>query len=195
MSDKVKLKPSVVGYTMPVAVLGTEIAGKPSFMTVAWLARVNYQPPMMAVAIGRSHASYEAVKSNGTFSVSFPALEQRVEADYVGIVSAAKVDKSAVFEVFRGELAGAPMVKSCPVTMECKIAETVDLPTNTLFVGEVVSIWADQDVTNDRGPVDLSKARPLLLSMPDNRYWQVGEPVGRAWRDGKDYAPDRGEES
>lgn len=193
MSDKVQLKPSVVGYTMPVAVLGTEIAGQPSFMAVAWLARVNARPPMMAAAVGRSHASYEAVRDHGTFSLSFPALEERVATDYVGIVSARKADKSRVFEVFRGQLEGAPMVRSCPVALECKIAQTVDLPTNTLFIGEVVSIWADPDVVDDRGAVDLAKARPLLLSMPDNRYWQVGEPVGRAWHDGQQYSPEPGE--
>ncbi len=191
MSDKAKLKPNTVGYPMPVAVLGTVINDKPSFMAVAWLARVNNRPPMMAAAVGRSHASYEAVKDRGTFSLSFPALDQRVATDYVGMVSAAKTDKSEVFEVFVGELDGAPMVASAPVAMECRIVETVDLPTNTLFVGEVVATWADQDVVDDRGSVDLALSRPLLLSMPDNRYWQIGEPVGRAWRDGKEYGKDQ----
>ncbi len=186
---KTPVRSNAVGYTMPVAVLGTEIGGQPSFMAIAWLSRANATPPMMAVAVGRSHASYEAVRTHGSFSLSFPSEQQRVETDYVGIASAKRVDKSGVFSVFRGELAGAPMVASCPVALECKVVEALDLPTNTLFVGEVVSAWALEQSLDERGAVDLAKARPLLLSMPDNRYWSLGEAVGRAWRDGKDYVP------
>nr|GBO97847.1 flavoredoxin [Nitratidesulfovibrio sp. HK-II] len=25
----------------------------------------------------------------------------------------------------------------------------------------------------------------MLLTMPDNRYWSMGDVVGRAWHDGK----------
>ena len=35
------------------------------------------------------------------------------------------------------------------------------------------------------GYVDVEKVRPFTLTMPDNRYWAVGEQVGRAWHDGK----------
>jgi flavin reductase (DIM6/NTAB) family NADH-FMN oxidoreductase RutF len=185
---KVKLKDTELGFPMPVAVLGTEINGKPSFMTVAWLTRVNFKPPMMGIGVGRSHATYEAIKTAGTFSLSFPSLDQRVEADYVGITSAKKTDKSGVFPVFNGELAAAPMVESCPLAMECRVVEALDLPTNTLFVGEVVGAWADEAVLED-GKVDLARARPLLLSMTDNRYWSLGEPVGQAWRDGRSFQP------
>lgn len=184
---KTPVRSNAVGYPMPVALLGTIIGDGPSFMTVAWVARVNATPPMMAVAVGRNHASYEAVCMTRVFSVNFPSEDQRVETDYVGITSAKTTDKSEVFEVFRGELGGAPLIKSCPLAMECRVVETVDLPTNTLFVGEVVSVWAHEEVLDESGAVDLVKARPMLLSMPDNRYWALGEPLGRAWKDGAEY--------
>ncbi len=33
--------------------------------------------------------------------------------------------------------------------------------------------------------------RPFMLTMPDNRYWAVGEHVGDAWSIGRTYEPPR----
>jgi hypothetical protein len=35
------------------------------------------------------------------------------------------------------------------------------------------------------GKPDVQKINPFTLTMPDNRYWRVGEMAGRAWSDGK----------
>ena len=42
------------------------------------------------------------------------------EADYVGSVSGAKVDKSGVFEFETGE-AETPIIEKAPLTMECTV--------------------------------------------------------------------------
>ena len=187
IEGKVSLGPYEVAYPMPVSVLGTVVEGRPSFMALAWVARVNAKPPMMAAAVGRNHVSHGAIKEAGCFSINFTSQDQRVETDYVGISTARKTSKSGVFQIFHGKLAGAPMIRSAPVSMECKLVHELDLPSNTLFVGEVVSAWADESVVED-GKVDLARSRPLVLSMTDTRYWSLAaEPVGSAWRDGKEY--------
>jgi hypothetical protein len=33
--------------------------------------------------------------------------------------------------------------------------------------------------------LDIKKINPFTLSMPDNRYWSVGENLGKAWSIGK----------
>jgi flavin reductase (DIM6/NTAB) family NADH-FMN oxidoreductase RutF len=93
------------------------------------------------------------------------------------------VDKSKVFEVFYGTLKTAPMIRECPVTMECRLVQAMDLPTNTLFIGEIVGSYTDEEVWNDGKP-DFRSINPLLLAMPDNIYWTLGEAVGKAWRAG-----------
>jgi hypothetical protein len=35
------------------------------------------------------------------------------------------------------------------------------------------------------GKPDIRKMHPVLLTMPDNRYWTVGEHAGDAWSAGK----------
>jgi hypothetical protein len=53
-------------------------------------------------------------------------------------------------------------------------------------VGEILGAYADERCLKDGKP-DIEKMNPLLLTMPDNSYWTVGEYAGKAWGAGKDY--------
>jgi hypothetical protein len=55
---------------------------------------------------------------------------------------------------------------------------------NHLFIGEIVGAYCGREFMTDGNP-DLRKIDPVVLSMPDNQYWAVGEPIGRAWSVGK----------
>jgi flavin reductase (DIM6/NTAB) family NADH-FMN oxidoreductase RutF len=104
--------------------------------------------------------------------------------DYVGLVSGKRVDKSKLFAIFYGELKNAPMISECPLTIECKLSKTVELPTNSFFIGEIVGSYSEEQFLTNGAP-DIKKVKPFLLTMPDNRYWSVGDNIGRAWSDGK----------
>jgi hypothetical protein len=43
----------------------------------------------------------------------------------------------------------------------------------------------EQYLTN--GLPDISKIKPIIFTMHDNNYWQVGGHLGGAWNIGKDY--------
>jgi flavin reductase (DIM6/NTAB) family NADH-FMN oxidoreductase RutF len=104
--------------------------------------------------------------------------------DYTGLVSGKRVDKSELFDLFYGQLKAAPMIKDCPLTIECKLHSRVDLPTNSFFIGEIMGAFTEERYLSD-GILDIKKANPFVLTMPDNRYWSIGECVGNAWKDGK----------
>jgi flavin reductase (DIM6/NTAB) family NADH-FMN oxidoreductase RutF len=169
---------------MPVSLVGAQVDGKANFMTVAWLSRVNFDPPMVAVAIGQGHHTPRGIKQNKTFSICLPDAKLLEKTDYCGIVSGARVDKSGLFEVFYGDLETAPMIAECPVCVECALARVVDLPSNQLYIGNVTAVHADESVLTD-GCLDPAKLQSLLLSMPDNSYWTLGEVAGKAWQAGK----------
>jgi flavin reductase (DIM6/NTAB) family NADH-FMN oxidoreductase RutF len=94
------------------------------------------------------------------------------------------VDKSGLFRVFYGELETAPLIEECPLGLECRLYQVVELPANDLFIGEIVAAYADEDCLTDGRP-DILKINPLVLTMPDNNYWTVGEQAGQAWQAGK----------
>jgi hypothetical protein len=55
---------------------------------------------------------------------------------------------------------------------------------NSFFIAEIVNIYTEEKFLTDGRP-DMEKIRPFLLTMPDNRFWSLGQCVGRAWDAGK----------
>ncbi len=182
--DKINLGNIVYVYPMPVALVGANVGGRANFMTAAWLNRVNNNPPLLAVAVNKAHYTHDGIKENKTFSLNFPSAEQVEKVDYCGLVSGKKTDKSGLFTVYYGELETAPMIDECPLCIECRLQQVVDLPSNSLFIGEIVAGYTEADYLTDE-KLDLRKMNPLLLTMPDNNYWTVGEAVAKAWSVGK----------
>jgi flavin reductase (DIM6/NTAB) family NADH-FMN oxidoreductase RutF len=183
---KVNIGPEAFGYPMPMSLVGTLVEGRPNFMAAAWVTRVNAAPALMAVAIGKSHATGIGIKQQGSFSVNFPGVDLIAATDYCGVVSGKKTDKSKVFEVFYGQLENAPLISACPFGLECRLADTVELPGSDLFIGEIVAAYIEDRYLTDGNP-DVRKMKPFLLTMPDNFYWSLGEVVGKAWHDGRDF--------
>ena len=181
---KIKISKNAFVYPMPMVVVGAIVDGKPNFMAVGWVSRVNNNPPMIAVALGKHHHTNKGISSNGVFTVNVPGKSLAVKTDYVGLISGAKIDKSKTFEVFNGELNNSPMIKDCPLNMECKVTQTVELPTNTVFIGEIINAYSEgKYLTNDKP--DIKKIEPFALTMPDNNYWKIGKCIGKAWNMGK----------
>lgn len=181
--EKIQIEKRLFCLPWTQTILGTHLKGKVNFMALDWVTRVNFEPPMLGVCLNRQNASHAAVKDAGEFSVNVPSVDMVEITDYTGIVSGRSVDKSGLFEVFYGELKSAPMIKACPISMECKVVETISLPTNTVFIGEIITLYSEEQFLTDGKP-DVKKINPFVLTMPDNSYWSIGECVGKAWNAG-----------
>jgi flavin reductase (DIM6/NTAB) family NADH-FMN oxidoreductase RutF len=182
--SKVKIDSNAFTYPMPMTLVGAMVGDKANFLAVAWVTRVNYKPPMIAVALGKTHHTNPGIHATKAFSVNIPGVDLMEKTDYCGIVSGKKADKSGLFTVFEGEITGAPMIEECRLCMECRLVQTVDLAADELFIGEIVGAYADEGCLTDGKP-DVKKLDPFTLTMPDNGYWRVGEQVGKAWSAGK----------
>jgi flavin reductase (DIM6/NTAB) family NADH-FMN oxidoreductase RutF len=173
-------------YPMPMVLVGAVVNEKANFMAVGWVSRVNFNPPMIAVALGKMHYTNKGIHKNKAFSVNIPGMDLMEKVDYCGLVSGEKSDKSEVFDVFYGEELNAPMIRQCPLCMECKLVNAVDLPSNTLFIGEIINTYSEERYVTDGKP-DIEKIDPFTLTMPDNNYWKVGERAGKAWSIGRNF--------
>jgi flavin reductase (DIM6/NTAB) family NADH-FMN oxidoreductase RutF len=172
-------------YPMSVSLLGVSIGGKPNFMALGWLTRLNAQPPLLGASVNKSHFTNQVIREKKVFSINFPTQDQLKLTDYCGLVSGRNVDKSSLFKTFKGELQNAPMIDDCPISLECKLVDIYEMPTNDLFIGQIIGAYTTEEYLTNGKP-DLAKIKPLLLTMPDNHYWSVGEEKGKAWKSGKE---------
>jgi flavin reductase (DIM6/NTAB) family NADH-FMN oxidoreductase RutF len=181
--DKVRLDPEILP-PMPVTLVGAMVAGRPNFMAAAWVTRVGHKPPLIGVSINHRQLTGQGIRETGAFSLCLPGPDLVALTDYCGLVSGRNADKASRFDVFSGEVAGAPMIRQCPLCLEMTLFQAVELAHHTFFIGEIVAGWADGEILTDGRP-DAEKYKPLILTMPDNRYWTLGEHVADAWSVGK----------
>ena len=181
---KVKLGPKPFIYTMPTILVGADVAEKPNYMAVAYCTMVDYPPPVLVVAVGKPRYTHKGIMENRTFSVNIPSESQMVETDYCGIISGRNNDKSNLFANFYGELGTAPMIEECPINLECKLIETVELPHHDALFGEIVEMYASEECLTESKP-DMGKVAPFIWDPGTYAYWSVGRQIGQAFRIGK----------
>jgi flavin reductase (DIM6/NTAB) family NADH-FMN oxidoreductase RutF len=181
---KIEISKGRVFYPMPCSLVGAKVAGRPNYLTVAWFSMVNPDPPYLAVAMNKAHYTNAGIKENKTFSLNIPSAEMAEITDYCGMVSGSKTDKAGLFETFYGKLKTAPMIRECPFSVECSLVQTVDLPGEELFIGEIIAAYCEESCLTEGAP-DLKKINPFVLVMPDAKYLVLGQEVGSAWKMGK----------
>lgn len=171
-------------YPMPVVLAGAVVGGKANFLAVGWISRVNSRPPMLAIALNKTHYTNGGIREHKKFGVNVPGVDLLEKVDYCGLVSGKEADKSKLFGVFYGKLRSAPLIRECPLCLACTLVEVVSLPSNDLFIGEIVEAYAEESALTAGSP-DITKMRPFTLTMPDNTYWKIGDKVGTAWDAGR----------
>jgi len=189
--EKIKLGTNISPIPMPVTIIGAKVDGTPNFMTLAWVTRVNMKPPMWGITMNQKHHTVIGIKQNNSFSINIPNSEIIKQTDFCGIISGRTYDKSSLFDIFYGELENAPMINECPVNIECKLFQTLKLPTHYFFIGEIVTVYSEEKYVTEN-KLDAKKIDPLIFSMPQNKYWSLGDQLGDAWRIGRELKEEQG---
>ena len=174
-------------YPMPTTLVGALVNEKPNYLPIAHVGIMDLGS--VSLGMGKVHFTNAGIKANGTFSINIPSVDLVQETDYCGLVSGKNVDKSKIFETFYGILKTAPMIRKCPINMECKLVQTVDFARHDIFIGEVIEAYSEEEYMTD-GIVDISKVRPILFVMDDRSYWTLGNRFAQAWHIGKQYEID-----
>lgn len=173
-------------YPVPIVLAGSVQDGKATFTTIGDVGLMGINPPLVYISSHTRHYLNQGILANRCFSINFPRTDMLALVDYCGQVSGREVDKGALFEVFYGDLASAPLIAGCPVNLECELVKEITIQHRQIFIGQVAETHVDEDFVSheDGRPVlaDLGRLDPILYAL-DNRYYRVGEPIGIGYRE------------
>lgn len=158
-------------YPMPTVLVGANVDGKPNYIAIAHVGIMNFVT--ISLSMSKIRYTIAGIEQNKTFSVNLPTAKMAREVDYCGMVSGKDADKGKLFENFYGKLQTAPMIKGCPVNMECRLIQTIDFQKQWVFIGEIIETYCDDEYLTD-GIVDFSKIQPILYVMNNRSYWNLG---------------------
>lgn len=185
--EKIKTGWKLPPLSLPVALLGATVSGKPNFFTIVWFNMIQDDPPLIGAGMGKKHYTKQGIMENRTFSINIPSSHLVEVVDYCGLYSGSKVDKSSLFDVFYGELETAPMVKECALNIECRLVDSKELNTTELIIGEIVEVFCEEKYLSENKP-DYRKMDPMMFFMPDGPYFRVGDFLAKAFEVGKNYS-------
>lgn len=180
LSTRVDMKPSTYLSPVPVVLLSCGYPNEQTnVMTVAWTGTVCSDPPMISVSIRPDRASYDRVKQTGEFVVNLPDQEMAKGTDYCGVRSARDTDKMADLKWTAEpmeKLKVAQAIAQAPLSLGCKVRQTLDLGSHTCFIGEIVSVKVREELLDKKGALHLEDSG--LLCYSHGNYYELGRWLG-----------------
>ncbi|MBQ8132637.1 MAG: flavin reductase family protein [Bacilli bacterium] len=168
-------------FPMPVLMIATyNEDGTVDVMNAAW--GTMYERDQVILNLTESHKTVKNIKERKAFTVSIADSKHVKEADYFGVVSGNntpnKFEKSGLTAT-KSENVDAPIINEFPLCLECEFIEYNDCGV----LGKVVNTTADETVMNGEN-VDISKVSAIAFDPYTHGYYEVGQRVGDAFKDG-----------
>ena len=175
-------------FPNPTVLVGTMVNGKPNVAAYAWSGITGGDPPTISVGVRHSRYTLEGILRNRTFSVNIPSADLIKETDYCGIATGSRDDKfkDCNWDVFYGDVKGAPYIEQCSVNIGCTAEHILKLGSHYLIAGPIKEIYVSDDCMKDGKP-DVQKIDPIIyLTYPAGTYNKVGDYLGKAFSIGKE---------
>ncbi len=149
-----------------------------NLLTVAWTGIVCSAPPMLSISVRPDRYSHELIRSTGEFTVNLPTAAMAAAVDRCGVRSGRDCDKFAEegLTPLPGSQIAAPLVAECPLGLECRIRQTIELGSHTLFLADILAVQVSKDYLSASGRLELEKAG--LLAYCHGHYYNLGECLG-----------------
>lgn len=149
-------------------------------LTVAWLGTICSDPAMLSISVRKERHSFPIIMREMEFTVNLTTVGMAKAVDWCGVRSGAKYDKwkETGLTPLAGEKVKSPTVEESPLSIECRVKETMDLGSHTMFIAEVVNVRADDRFMDaSTGRFELEKAD--LLAYSHGYYHSLGPVIGK----------------
>ena len=177
--SKVQWKGGTFIYPIPAVMVSCGTMEKSNIITVAWTGILNTNPAMCYISVRPERYSHDIIKENGEFAINLTTRQLAYATDWCGVKSGRDVDKFKEMKLTkeRANIIKAPLIKECPVSVECKVKEIVPLGSHDMFVAEIVAIDADEKYIDEKGAFDISKCD--LIAYANGGYYPLESKIGK----------------
>lgn len=179
LNRKLHWKPGTMLMPLPSVLVATaDELGKPNVMTIAWAGVICSSPPMLSVSIRPSRYSYELLSKSGAFTVNIPTSRLARVTDKCGVVSGRDVDKFATMGLTAvpSKTIKPPVIDECPVSMECKVKQSIELGSHVLFIADITNVQVSSECVTKGNRLAIEKLH--LLSYAHGHYYELGRQLG-----------------
>ena len=163
---------------VPPALVTVGNMEKHNVLTIGWTGILNTKPPKTYISVRPERFSYPIIKETGEFVINLPTAEMVNSVDFCGVRSGAKVNKfeHCGLTPEEGVRVSVPSIAECPISIECKVTDTVLLGTHEMFIADILSVRVSEDVIDKSGKLCIEKCN--LLAYAHGTYFNLGKQLG-----------------
>jgi flavin reductase (DIM6/NTAB) family NADH-FMN oxidoreductase RutF len=115
--------------------------GKANPVTLGWTMIASYEPPMMAIAVAKTHYSTKTIRHSKCFTIAFPSSQMADAALFFGSKSGRDTDKFAEFDckTLPAKKIDSVLLADAVANFECALESQISAGDHIIFVGKVVA--------------------------------------------------------
>lgn len=180
--DKTRVKtPFRPVYPSPAGlIVSVDPKGKPNVMTAGEIFNIGLREPcIIGIALRKATYTHSLIVGCKEFTVNFPTVAMLETVDRVGSVTGRDgFDKFAAYglSTLPSDEVSPPIIRECPVNLECKMLNLSEVGDHDLFLGEVVAMHVDEDKLDENEKVIIEKVDGFLYA--EWGYYRIGEQLG-----------------
>jgi len=151
--------------------------GKANIITLAWSMPVSINPPVVAISVAPKRYSHQLIEKTKEFVVNVPTMDIVRETLFCGRRSGKTYDKfkETGLTPLPAKMIQTPIIKECVAHLECRLQQQITIGDHTLFIGRVLTAYADDGVFDEK--FDLKKVKPVYHMGGDDFATLVPEIV------------------
>ena len=174
-------KPGTLIYPLPAVMVSVGAAPEEyNIITVSWVGTICSDPAMCYISVRKSRHSHDILMKNREFVINLTNEDLAFATDCCGVKSGRDINK---FEAMKltpqpAAVVKAPIITESPLSIECRVTQTLELGSHDMFIAEVVNIQADERFINpetDRFKMEEAK----LIAYSHGHYYKLGEEIGK----------------
>lgn len=175
------LSPGAVMAPVPAVMVSCGREGEtPNIITIAWTGIVNSNPPMTYISVRKERFSHDIIADTKEFVINLTTEELAFATDWCGVKSGRDFDKFREQKLtpVTSEKVSCPSIGEAPLSLECRVTEVKELGSHDMFLAEIVSMTAQEELMDENGELHLEKAG--LMAYSHGHYFPVSSrEIGR----------------
>ena len=176
---KVQIDKITTPIISPAVVISVGDWVQANLITLAWVARVVSEPPIMSISIRPSRHSFSLIEKLGEYVINVPSTENIQNVDFCGTRTGKKVNKWEELNLTKekGLKVNVPLIKEFPINIECKVIDKIKHGTHSIYLGEVLAVHVAEELLKE-GKLDPLKQNQIVY-IARNYYGLIKEPLER----------------
>ena len=127
-----------------VTVVTTEHLGVQHGMTVSSFTVLSLTPAQVLISLAQSARTHELVTLSHSFGISILSAKQQDISERFAGRTPEEQDRLAGLETFT-MTSGAPLIAGALAHLDCRVATSFTVGTNTIFIGDVLATKSIED--------------------------------------------------